>query len=308
LEGECYVFNGFDSYLTNFSLLWSLMSPEGISENHALRSLSRHRTPKIPPRASTGISEPMKYRYRSGFQDYLRSLASLLLEEIEENPALKSSFYDECYVPIDSNNRNLVLSRRIIASRYRRVSGDGIAPVPLETVADLDPTGTLQISDPNLSLAISARPIVVIGDVGVGKTSFFENLFEHLDNSDKANTYFIHLNLGIKANLSNDIKDFVLTEIPATLKTRYEINIESEAFVNAIYHSALRDFDRSVKGALKHIDEVAYAKERIAFLGEKVSRKSDHLQASLGHLAHGREKQIILVLDNADQRTFDIQQ
>jgi hypothetical protein len=52
----------------------------------------------------------------------------------------------------------------------------------------------------------------------------------------------------------------------------------------------------------------AYTKERIAFLSEKVSRKDSHLHASLGHLAHGRDKQIILVIDNADQRSFDVQQ
>ena len=296
------------SYLQHFPLLWSLLSPEGITENRALRELARHRNPRIPPRASTSIPDPMEYRYRSGIQEYLRSLASLLLEEIEENPSLKPSFYKECYVPIETNNRNLILSRRIVASRYKRVSDDGIEPVPLETVADVSPSGALQISDPTLSLAISARPVVVIGDVGVGKSSFFENLFEHLDNSDKANTYFIHINLGIKANLSSDIKSYILTEIPSVLNRHYGIDIQSETFVNAIYYSELRDFDQSVKGALKDIDNIAYAKERIAFLAEKVSRKDNHLQASLGHIAHGREKQIILVIDNADQRSFEVQQ
>jgi hypothetical protein len=180
LEGECYVFNGFDNYLQYFPLLWSLLSPDGIAENRALRELAQHRNPRIPSRASTAIPEPLKYRYRSGMQEYLRSLASLLLEDIEENPALKSEFYQQCYVPIESNNRNLLLSRRIISSRYKRVGADGIEPAPIETVTHMTPSGTFQVRDPSLSLAISPRPIVVIGDIGVGKSSFFENLFEHL--------------------------------------------------------------------------------------------------------------------------------
>jgi GTPase SAR1 family protein len=308
LEGECYLFNGFDSYLQYFPLLWSLLSPEGLAENRAFCELALHRNPRIPARASASIPEPMKYRYRSGFQEYLRSLASLLLEEIEENPILRPAFYRECYVPIESNNRNLLLSKRIISLRYKRVAGDGVAPVPLETVTAVDQSGTLQISDPTLSLAISARPIVVIGDVGVGKSSFFENLFEQLDSSDKANTYFININLGTKANLSTDLKSYVLSEIPAALLKHYGIDIEAADFVRAIYYAELRNFDNSVKGALKGIDDVAYVKERIAFLSERVSRKDNHLHASLGHLAHGREKQIILVMDNADQRSFYGQQ
>jgi hypothetical protein len=107
LEGECYLFNGIEAYLQHFTVLWSLLSPEGIAENRALRDLTLHRNPRIPPRASTAIPEPMKYRYRSGFQENLRSLASLLLEDIEENPSLKSAFYRECYVPIEWNNRHI---------------------------------------------------------------------------------------------------------------------------------------------------------------------------------------------------------
>ena len=32
-DSECYVFNGFQGYITNFPLLWKLLSPEGVMEN-----------------------------------------------------------------------------------------------------------------------------------------------------------------------------------------------------------------------------------------------------------------------------------
>ena len=82
----------------------------------------------------------------------------------------------------------------------------------------------------------------------------------------------------------------------------YGVDIDGYEFAKAIYHSGLQD--KSVKDALKNIDETAYQKERLAFLNEKIGRKDNHLHMSLGHIAHGRQKQIILVLDNADQRNF----
>jgi predicted type IV restriction endonuclease len=306
LDGECFLFNGFDAYLEHFALLWTLLSPEGIAENRPYRDLALHRNPRIPPKASLAIPEPNRYRYRSQFQENLRSLASLLLEEIEDDPALKPLFYKECYVPLAANNRHLLLSKRIISSRYQRVTGGASAPSAFDSLATVDETGGLRL-DPALAL-ISARPIVVIGDVGVGKTSFFQNLFEQLDASEKANTYFIHVNLGIKANLAHDLKTYILSEIPLVLKTKYSVNIETYDFAQSIYYTELDDFDRSVKGAMKNIDNVAYQKERIAFLSDKVNQKDRHLHAALAHLAHGRRKQIILVLDNADQRKFEIQQ
>lgn len=279
LDGECYFFNGFHSYIEYFPVLWKLLSPEGITENCAYRDLALHRNPRIPPKASTSIPEPLKYRYRSDFQENLRSLSSLLLEEIEDNPTLKHLFYKECYVPIEANNRHLLLSKRIIAARYKRVGEDGIAPSALDSVTALDSAGNLKLNDPSIT---GSRPVVVIGDVGVGKTSFFENLFETLEGTEKANTYFIHLNLGLKANLATDIKSYVLSEIPSVLKNKYEIDIDSAKFAVAIYHDDLDDFDRSVKGSLKGIDEKAYQQEKIAFLTEKINRRDMHLQASLG--------------------------
>ena len=137
LEGECFFFNGLESYLENFPLLWTLLSPEGVSENRAYREIAVHRNPRIPEKASVAIAEPLRYRYRSPFQENIRELSSLLLEEIEDNPELREAFYNDFYVPIESNNRHLLLSKQIIASRYRRASGDNIAPTGLDGVTKI---------------------------------------------------------------------------------------------------------------------------------------------------------------------------
>lgn len=133
LDGDCFVFDGLNKYVDNYLLLWNLLSPEAVAENRAYRELALRRNPRLPQKASSSLSEPMRYRYRSNFQEDLRSLASILLEDIEDQDDVKSDFYKECYVPIEANNRSLLLSKSLISARYNRVSDNGIQSSALDT-------------------------------------------------------------------------------------------------------------------------------------------------------------------------------
>jgi GTPase SAR1 family protein len=302
LEGECYFFNDFTDYINEFPLLWTLLSPEGISDNRALHDLAQHRTPRMPPKASTFLSEPNQHRYRNTLQTEFSDLASLLLEEIEDNPDLRTEFFHECYVPIEANNRHLLMSKQIIGARYRRVSTDATVPSSLDTA-----TRTGQLGE-EYTAGAGARPIVVLGDVGVGKSSFFENLYLNMKTKEWEATHYIRIDLGTKANLTAGIKQYVLEAIPETLLNEYGLDINEAEFVESIYHAELKAFDRSVEGKLKGVDIVQYEKARIEFLRKKTAKLDSHLLASIGHIARGRKKRVILVIDNADQRDFKTQQ
>lgn len=304
LDGECYVFDGFKSYIDHFPLLWSLLSPEGVFENRAYREMSLHRNPRIPIKAATAIPEPNAYRYRTPFQENLRNLATVLLDNIEEHSEIKSSFYKECYVPLEANNRHLLLSKNIISARYRRVSDNGIAPAVLSTTVQ---GGKLHLDEETSAGIASSRPVVVIGDVGVGKTSFFENLYQQIDSADKGTTLYIYINLGEKATLSADVKTHILSAVPTILRNNYGIDIFAADFVEKVYSADLKYFDNSVQAKVRQYDEQEYQRKRIAFLESKVAQADTHLQAALEYMAKSG-KQIMMVIDNADQRMFEIQQ
>lgn len=305
LDGECYVFNGFASYDHHFPLLWKLLSPEGIAENRAYQQLSHHRNPRIPPKAYTAIAEPMAYRYRNEFQENLRTLAELLLDEVEENQEFKDEFYRECYVPLEANNRHLLLSKSIISARYKRVGDSGSAPAALNTSVE---EGRIKVDKKVVEKTIGSRPIVVIGDVGVGKTSFFENLFAQLSSEEKRNTLFLHINLGEQATLSDNVKSYILQSVPEILKRQYKIDLNADDFVHKVYRSEIVDFEKSSEGRLKKISPIDYEKALINFLVGKTAQRDTHLQACFDYLAKHENRQILLVLDNSDQRSFETQQ
>ncbi len=208
---------------------------------------------------------------------------------------------------MDANNRHTLLSKQIIYNRYKRVTGDSISPKSLKTATEHREDRSI-FADPGLTSGFSTRPIVVLGDVGVGKTSFFENLSFHLDESQRNDTFILHLNLGQQGSIAIDLRVLIINEIIQKLKSDYQINIESESFAKSAHFQRLRDFDDGPNGSLRALEPVRYELRKIDHLNALIGDRAAHLQSSLAHLCHGQKKQIIIIIDNADQRSFDTQQ
>lgn len=300
LTGQAYIFNGISDLVSGFPFLWELLSPEGIGENRAFQKLSQLRSPRMPAKASTAIPEPFKYRYRDELQESLQAIGSLLLEEIEDNPATRKEFYEACYVPLEANNRHLLLSKNIIERRYRRAGEDASSPAPLtaRSVEEL-------VS--NAAPHVGSRPIVVLGDVGVGKSSFFENLQLSTTVSSE-NSVFLKIDLGKSANLTDSVREFVISTIPEMLRKDYDIDIFEKSFVSSVYQEQITNYEKRSEYDLKKFDVAAYEIGRIQFVKSLTDRQDAHLHAALAYLSISQQCQITLVIDNADQRTYPVQQ
>jgi hypothetical protein len=104
------------------------------------------------------------------------------------------------------------------------------------------------------------------------------------------------------------LKEYVVDAIPRLLRDRYAVDIDDADFVEAVYDLDLKQFNRGIHGQLKKSDPDRYARERFDFLVKKINNRGAHIQTSLSHLSRGQKKRIVLIIDNADQRTFEDQQ
>ena len=122
------------------------------------------------------------------------------------------------------------------------------------------------------------------------------------------NALYIYIDFGSQGALTESLRGFVLNELERQLLTRHEIDVYEDAFIRGVYHSEIVRFQRGIFGRLRERDGTAYEKKLLEFLQEKTQDRDDHLKRSVAHIADGRRKQIILVLDNADQRDYHVQQ
>ncbi|WP_406849976.1 hypothetical protein [Chromobacterium phragmitis] len=304
LKGGAFIIDGFDQLKSNFDLVFQLLSSYGIAENKLSHYLDAELVYGIPERLSMKIPNYPSFRYQNESSNSLRLVAELLLEDISKTHDLEKRFYEECYCDSGALAQDALIGKNILRSRYAALfSPDEVAPL-LAPVRKRNETITSDV----IAESLSKRPIILIGDVGVGKTSFLRNLILIGASEEFKKSIWIYLDLGISSFLSDDIKIFVALEIEAQLKEKYSINVNDNDFVKNIYRAELLDFERGIYRELKVSNPEKYLQKQLDRLEELIGDKERHLKRVIAYISKEMKKQTIIIVDNVDQRELAIQQ
>lgn len=297
LDGQALVFPSLEFMAEHFLELWQALSKPGIMENKLYARLVGDATPDLPPKLSASILTYPGTKERNVFQADLMNLSELVIEDIVRSPEVEATFLRECYCSNDALSQYSQLSRDILSARYAALFDDespGPATVPVRTKKG--------ISQELLAESLSRRPILLLGDVGVGKTTFLRHLIlidaeELLDNAIS-----LYVNLGSRGTLDYDLRGFIIEEIEDQLLHKYDIYIKGWRFVRGVYDYELKLLARENSGDQYEDRYEEYEKKKSAYLEEKKANRVEHLRRSLLHLSKARRRQIVIFLDNTDQR------
>lgn len=173
LEGKALVFDSLENMLENFTLVWNMLSYYGVKEQRLIKYLSSDAS-GIPNKLSSYLTMYPKVRYASDIQTSLRQISELIIQDALESKDVEESFYQRCYCESGALSRYALLSKEMLQARYAALFSDSeVSP----QITSVKPDRNQQSLDPSIMAeALSKRPIVLIGDVGVGKTSFVKNL------------------------------------------------------------------------------------------------------------------------------------
>ncbi len=117
----------------------------------------------------------------------------------------------------------------------------------------------------------------------------------------------LSVNFGGEATLSDDLKTYVMDEFVEQL-VAYGIHVDSDEFVRNVYRAELRSFQNSPVGRLRTRDPDEYERREIDLLERKIAVRDRHLEACLRYASRSMKRQVIVFLDNIDQRDLDFQE
>lgn len=306
ISGKCLVISSLNEFEKNLSRIWDFLSPEGVRQRSLQSFLQRMAAPSAPKKLSSLVPYYPQHIQPNNLQQSLANMAHLLLINIEMQEDIERQFYAECYCESGALSQHALMSKQMLNSRYASLFPIEEAAPRVEPV--MAKPGKPLLTPEVLSDAISNRPIVLLGDVGVGKSSFLKHLMYVSAYDEFQRALYIYVDLGRTGALSSDLKNLVLEQVEKILLEEYGVDIFEVSFIRSVYKNDIKRFDRGIYGALKEKDVQEYEKRLLDFLAVKQSDYAAHTKASIGYLAKERRKQVIIALDNSDQRDSETQQ
>jgi hypothetical protein len=302
LEGNALVIPNLDCFYQNFQEVWNFLSKSGFEENNLLKKLTGNIEVELPKKLSSTIFQYPGIKDRNPFQTELEIISDLVLEDVIKDKDLEKEFLTSCYCTSGALSSYSLVSKAILTTRYDYLFEENDKKATLEQV-----TGKKGISKELVDIfanSLSKRPVLLVGDVGVGKSTFIDylRLVEAPKVFEKALSFKI--DLGSSATITLDIKSAIIDLLKQQLINDYLIDIEEDDFVRHCYFVELEQFKKSVKvKSLYTIDPPQALKKEIEFLTELVDNKIEHLKKSLEYICRNQKKQIIVFIDNCDQRS-----
>lgn len=305
LEGVALVIDGFEQLKNEFARIYECLSPTGVASHKLAHFLEANGVIGIPEKISTRLQNYPSFRYQTDSASNLRMIAELLLEDVTRTADIEKRFYQECYCESGALAQDALVSKSLLKTRYAALFN------PTEESPKLvpaKPKGGQSISPDILAEGLSRRPIILIGDVGVGKTSFIKNLVLIHAAEEFQDALYIYLDLGVNSFLNGDLESYVSSEIQNQLRSKYDIDVNDFGFVSALYKEDILRFERGIYGALKGTNDGMYQAKLAEMLEAKISSPEQHLREAFLKISKDKRKQIVVIIDNVDQRELELQQ
>jgi hypothetical protein len=207
-EGAAIVFPSLDQMRDRFLDLWNLLSPPALEQQALHTRLIGSARTILPPKLSATIKPYPGTKGRNPFQSSMKVVSEFILEDLAKLRALERTFLKACYCYSGALSQYSLASRQMLRARYSALF-DTERPGP--TVLAASYAG--ELNPELLAQGLSRRPILLIGDVGVGKTTFIRNLINNDATWFSETAIPIYIDFGTKGTLASNLRSYILSEI-----------------------------------------------------------------------------------------------
>ncbi len=290
-----YVFESYEATVDRFACFWRCFSPNAIQLNVPTTELVEARRTPPPTKLSARIPNYPAPADRNIIVNELSYVIALVWDEmlLDEND---ESFLRNCYVRPQASEDTLAVARELLAQRL-----------------DSDEMAASEVYDSNsvselFGNCAHERPIVVLGDVGHGKSVFLKYLRLVKAKEELKRYLQIDIDFLDRPDTKAEVSEYIYREINRQLLERYNVDITEDGLVRGALDSEIQRLKRTPKGKLLETNPEAYKSYELEQIDNLQRDHHEYLTRVINHLKVGRSCSLALFLDNLDRRDDPIQE
>ncbi|MDD6209397.1 MAG: hypothetical protein PUB21_02190 [Bacteroidales bacterium] len=309
-DNDSIIYRSVDDIRNHFVEFWNNLSKESIIENGGIKLLIKAQINFSKTILST-ILEKDNEITRNDIGSKIVSIINNVFGEIYKVDSSEDNitFIKACFV----ENKEVIKNKAELNGLFSDDApsfGTVIKAKNYKSIADQ--IGTEINSETTISQRQpTPRPVIIIGSKGAGKTTFINYLFKNdLSNNGLSDHPYIYVNLMKYYNGTSEI-DFenMAKDSINQLNDNYpDLEINSIKVLKRIYIKEINEKDKGVWNYLKENEKTKYSEKLSKFIEDKTLCSQEHLEAINIYFTREIHKRLIIIFDNADQLSDDIQE
>lgn len=152
-----------------------------------------------------------------------------------------------------------------------------------------------------------SRVQLIVGSVGAGKSTFVHRFYRRLMSKEvRERTCWAFLNFNHLPPDPN-LQEWISQQFIDSFSVHNNVDLYALEFVEKIFSHELKRFENGPNKRLKKIDPVEFEKRRSEYLDKLLNSPTDFVKCISRHFSGEKRIGIVVVFDNVDKRSRDLQ-
>ena len=294
-DRSVFVFESYEAIEERFRLFFDAFGPTGVESNECLHLLSAERHMPPPPKLSQRIHNYPAPADRNQIANELSAVLGAVWEEAKHDEN-QLYFLQECYVDPEASTSGMALAEELIG---QRLSTD--QRLFVESIDSNNAACLLHGESPE-------KPIVVVGNVGNGKTTFLKVLRQIRAKKSLKKYVQIDVDFVDRPDSPAEVADYIYECIERELRENHGIDIQDDKIVRAALNADLNRFKRTPEAKVYGVETREYQIEELKYIQRLRDDKHRYLQKVFADVRGARQFSVALFFDNLDRRSPEIQE
>lgn len=215
-----------------------------------------------------------------------------------------------------------IIDRAYVAST-ERTEYDGVLEAFLKdrarvaTTSSLTPIVTAKSSAGGISSEVSryqrnpkyyGRVQLVVGAVGAGKSLFIRRFYRRmLPQEVAANTMWAFIDFNVQFPDGQNLRDIIADRFIRSFEETNSIDLQVLEMAEKLFHPEMRRFDQGPAKQLLPSNKQQFDHQRYLHMRDLMANKEALVRATSRHFISEKRKGIVVVFDNVDKRSRDLQ-